>query len=329
MATKVITDGLTSIEVYNLVLSNKIARFPRNFWKEISEKELRELLIYFFEEILHWTIEDIKNKVDSYIFSKYKLGGGMFQDIFEGSPFKVVNFTYPNCIKEWELRNTPLSYWTIDRCVEATKHILEKENWTDEDIKNKPIVELFNKYGITTVYVNIFEGNVYNLINTVFPNRFKPWELPYAPKNYWNIETGVEAIKWMLEEKLNWNDEDIKKNFKRDTFREFKLEAMLNKVFDYSPFKAINMTYPGRFTEKDFNQVPRDYWTMERAIKAIKNVLDELSYEEIKKHVSVRFFIENGLRYPVEKFFYNRPFLVLDTIYPNRFNKKDFDIRRE
>ena len=40
----------------------------------------------------------------------------------------------------------------------------------------------------------------------IYPNKFKPWELKSAPNNYWNNETTLEAIKWMIEEKLKWND---------------------------------------------------------------------------------------------------------------------------
>lgn len=326
MPMKYKTEGLTSIEVYELILKGEIKQFPKGFWKNISDLELRELLIYFFEKKLHWTIDDIKNKVDSCIFRKNKLGGGMFQDIFDGSPFKVVNFAYPNKINEWELGSTPLSYWTMDKCIEVTKYILEKEKWTDENIKNKPIYELFVKYRVTTIYLTFFNGNSYELINTIYPNKFKPWELPYAPKNYWNKETGKEAVKWIIE-KEKWTDKDIKENYKYSIFEKHKLSNMLNLVFECSPFKAINETYPGKFTEEDFNNVPMNYWTKEKAIESIKSVLDKLSEDDIKKYVSVKFFIENGLRYPFLTFFSGRPFLVLSTIYPNKFNNKDFDIR--
>lgn len=319
---------LNCIEIYKLVLNGELKRFPKYFWKDISENELRELLKYFFEEVLNWSKEDIKNNIDSYIFYKYKLGGGLFQSIFNGSVFDVVDFTYPGKIREWELKNTPLKFWNLDKCIEVTKYILEKEKWTEEDIRKKPIYEVFAKYGLTTIYLTFFEGNPYTLINTIYPGKFKPWEIPNTPRHYWSRETGIEAVRWMIEEKLKWTDEDIKNKYSLKVFKKFKLVAMLNKVFDCSPFKAINAAYPGRFREEDFNNVPINYWTKEKAIKSFKNILDELSDDDIKKHVTIRFFIENGLRYPLEKYFNNRPFLVLEEIYPNRFDKKDFDIRK-
>lgn len=131
----------------------------------------------------------------------------------------------------------------------------------------------------------------------------------------------------MIEDKLKWTDEDIKKKYGYKTFTKYKLKSMLNMVFDCSPFKAINTTYPGKFKEKDFNNVPINYWTKERAISEMKALLDELTEEEIKKNVSVNFFVENGLKYPFELFFSSRPFMVIDTIYPKRFDRKDFYIR--
>lgn len=216
---------------------------------------------------------------------------------------------------------------TIEKCIEVTKYILDKEKWTDENIKSKPIYELFNRYGVTTIYVKYFNGNPYNLINTVYPDRFKPWELPYTPKNFWNVETGKLAVKWMIEDKLNWSEKDIKEKYSLKILKQFKLQAMLDMVFECSPFKAINATYPGRFKEEDFNNVPINYWTKEKAVIAIKKVLDELSEEDIKKQVTVNFFIEKGLRYPFQIFFAGKPFMVLDTIYPMRFDKNDFNIR--
>lgn len=252
-------NGLTCIEVYEMVLKNEIKQFPSRFWQDISDLELKELLKYFFETKLEWTIDDIKNNMNSYIFGEYKLSG-MAQTIFEGSPFKVVDFTYPNKIKEWELNWATLNYWTMDKCIEVTKEILKKEEWTEEDIKTKPVYELLKKYGVTTIYVSNFNGTSYNLINAIYPNKFKPWEILYAPKNYWNVETGKQAIKWMIEEKLKWTTEDIKEKYGYNIFKKFKLNGMLNAVFKSSPYKAINATYPNRFKEEDFKHVPINYW---------------------------------------------------------------------
>lgn len=98
LAEKIINSNC--IDIYELVLKGEIGRFPLHFWKDISDSELKELLKYFFEKKLKWGIDDIKKNLNAYIFSKYKLAT-MITHIFHGSPFKVVNFTYPNKIKEW------------------------------------------------------------------------------------------------------------------------------------------------------------------------------------------------------------------------------------
>ncbi|MCD3301036.1 hypothetical protein [Clostridium botulinum] len=139
----------------------------------------------------------------------------------------------------------------------------------------------------------------------------------------WKIDTGKQAVKWMLEEKLQWTDEGIKKNYGYNIFRKFNLNGMLNYVFNCSPFKAINSAYPNKFCEEDFNNVPLKYWTKERAIKSIKNFLDNFTEDEIKNNVSCKFLIENGFKYPLSAFFKNSPFAVLQTLYPNKFDKKD------
>lgn len=306
------------IDIYKLVLNNELNRFPQRFWQDISEQELRELLIYFFEKKLKWTITDIKENINNTIFAKYKLAT-MFSHIFNGSPFAVINFTYPNKIKEWELTCCPMNYWTFENCINVTEYLIEKDNWTDEDLKTRPISDLLNKYNVITIY-NKFNGSPYALINAVYPNKFKPWELLYTPKNYWNLDTGKEAVKWLLEEKLKWTDNTILKNYSYQLFKDYKLVAMLNLVFDCSPFKAISETYPGRFKEEDFNNAPMNYWNKEKAIESIKAFLDTLSDEELKTVVTVKFLKENGLSYPLERFFYNRTTLLLSTLYPKKFS---------
>lgn len=52
--------------------------------------------------------------------------------------------------------------------------------------------------------INLLYGNsAFEAINSAYPNRFKPWELNSTPKNYWTLERGIEASKWLVEIKLN------------------------------------------------------------------------------------------------------------------------------
>jgi hypothetical protein len=81
----------------------------------------------------------------------------------------------------------------------------------------------------------------------VYPGKFKRWELISVSHDYWTMETSIEATKWLIEEILELTDEDIIKKLPLSVFKENRLGGMLQKYYNFSPSKAINCAYPGRF----------------------------------------------------------------------------------
>ena len=55
-----------------------------------------------------------------------------------------------------------------------------------------------------------FNNSPYDALNSVYPNKFKLWELKKINKGIWNKEMGKEAVKWLIEEKLKFSDEEIR-----------------------------------------------------------------------------------------------------------------------
>jgi len=90
----------------------------------------------------------------------------------------------------------------------------------------------------------VFVKSPYNIINLVYPNRFKPWEFKRVPMNYWTVEIGIEAIKWLFEVKLRWSESDIKEKLSRNIFLENGLNGMLQGCFEQFYKKAIRSAYP-------------------------------------------------------------------------------------
>ena len=314
------------IEIYNSVLDGTVKRFPRYFWEDISILELKKLLKYFFEKKLEWTIKDIKNNLNIDMFYEYKLHGLLIA-MFDGSPFKLVNFVYPNKIKEWELKHAPSNFWTKDKCIEVTKYLLEKEKWTDEDIRTKSIRELFTKYGTTSI-LSTSTIDTYSLIDSIYPNKFKPCELSSCmPKNYWNVDTGKAAIKWMIEEKLMWSDEDIKENYSMKIIVQFKLAKMLKDVFDSNLFEAINSAYPNKFKPYELLGIPKNYWNIEMGKDAIKWMIEEKlmwSNEDIKENYCFKIIKQFKFEKMLKDVFNGNLFEAIDSAYPNKFKEVDF-----
>ena len=60
------------------------------------------------------------------------------------------------------------------------------------------------------MFSRVFNDSPFQALNAVYPNQFKEWELKFVPNKFWNKDTGIRATKWLIEEKLKWNEDDIK-----------------------------------------------------------------------------------------------------------------------
>jgi hypothetical protein len=201
------------------------------------------------------------------------------------------------------------------------EHILK---WSDEDIKKGLSARLFIKHKLGGPLQRVFGESPYQAINAVYPGRFKEWDLPIVPQNYWDYENAIAAIKWLIEEKLQWNDEDIKKNLTSDVFKKNRLARPFGKLFHSRPFQVLEAVYPGRFKEWELSSVSLGFWTHENAAKAVKWLIEEKlqwSEEDIKQQFSQKVFINNGLHGLLQEFFKSSPFKALDSTYPGRFNE--------
>lgn len=130
------------------------------------------------------------------------------------------------------------------------------------------------------IYKKILKGEVGR-----FPLRF--WSGPGAEEN------AKQVTKYLIEEILKWNVEDVKKNLTELVFRRNKLSGMLEYTFDRSPYKAINNAYPGIYKEWDFKAAPKHIWgnkdKRDEAIRDLlirenKSNLEELNNADFIKH---------------------------------------------
>ncbi|MDF2880157.1 MAG: hypothetical protein K0R54_714 [Clostridiaceae bacterium] len=227
----------------------EVSVVPKNYW--ILENGI-EATKWLMEEKLNWFNSNEKIKPTVSIFVKYKLGG-MLQLLFDSSPYQAINTAYPKMFEPWELGNVPLKYWTMENGINSTKWLLEvKLDWfSNKNIEIKK--ETFEKYGLVGMLDKLFKGSTYDCLNTAYPNLFKPWELCSVPKKYWTKGNAINATKWLIECKLKWSNEEVILKLRKQTFMNNGLSGMLAKVYNYSPYEAINTAYPGRFNKNDFN----------------------------------------------------------------------------
>ena len=321
-------DDIDIIEMYKEILKGTRKRFASGVWQGPNAiPNAIKVTKYLIEEKLKLTDEEIKKQLSQTLFQDNKLLG-MLQFCFNSSPYLAINTLYPKKFKEWEFKNVPINFWNKEKGIEATKWLIEEKlKLTDEELKEQLSQKLFKDNNLYGMLYNCFNSSPYQAINATYMNKFKEWEFKNVPNNFWNKEKGVEVTKWLIEEKLKLTDEELKEQLSVNLFKDNNLYNMLVKCFNDSPYQAINATYPNKFKEWEFKNVPMNFWTKENGIEATKWLIEEklnLTDEELKEQLSKKLFKDNNLYGMLNNCFNSSPYKAVNATYPNKFKPEDF-----
>ena len=266
-----------------------------SFW---NLKTAKEATIWLIEEKLKWNDDDIKEKLSANTFIKNSLTSII--SLFNGSPYLAIENAYPGKFKPWELPSVPKKNWNVKTAREATIWLIEEKlKWSDEDVRRNLSKNTFKENSLRGMLDVLFNGSPYFAIENAYPGKFKAWEFAKVPKNFWNMETAKEATMWLIEEKLKWSDEDVRRNLSQNTFKENSLRGMLDVLFNGSPYLAIDNAYPGKFKPWELPSVPKKFWNLETAKEATIWLIEEKlkwSDEDVKEKLTLNTFKENSLK---------------------------------
>ena len=150
----------------------------------------------------------------------------------------------------------PRGYWVYEDGLERAKIIVrylfnDILKYSIEDIKKKASKQVFIEHKLAGMLLVLFDNSPYDAIKNAYGDEIHIWELNCVGNNYWNLDTAREATKWLIEEKLQWTSEEVKKNIRVSTFEDNGLVGMLDRVFKYSPYKALENAYTGQYTKED------------------------------------------------------------------------------
>lgn len=297
---------LDPIEVYELVRSGKIKKFPNGFWQcDESIVYSPQITRYLIENILNWTDNDIKEKLRKITFKENKLGG-LLCSKYNDSPFAAIEDAYPEKnFHAWDFINAPNDYWKGEKGKEnaicATKWLIEEQlKWSQNEIIKKLSQDVFIENNLLGMLKKSFNSILFEAIDATYPGIFKKWEIGDHVKNgYWNKNDGILAVKWLIENHLKWSDTEIKEKYSKQIYKDNNLYGMIQSCFNSSPFLAINSTYPNRFKEWELPHVPRKFWNLnENCINATKWLIEEklkIDIPTAKQILSKRHFKENNL----------------------------------
>ena len=304
---------------------------PQGYWNNIDNGI--NATKWLVETKLQLSEKELKEQLSLNLFKKYGLSG-MLQYCFNDSPYKAITLSYPERnYQPWEFNIVPKGYWNnIDNGINAIKWLIEtKLQLSEKELKEQLSLNLFKKYGLSSMLQYCFNDSPYKAIALSYPERnYKPWEFNQVPRSYWgDINNGINATKWLIETKLQLNEDELKEQLSANLFKENGLGGMLQYCFNSSPYEAINTTYPERnYKPWEFNQVPQGYWdNINNGISATKWLIEtklQLNEYELREQLSKKLFKENGLYGMLQYCFNYSPYDAINTAYPNKFKKSDF-----
>lgn len=238
---KLDVEVLSPLEVYECVLNGTLKRFPYGY---VSAPNMKEILRYVILEKLKLSREDICKKLSYVFLRKYKLGGSRLA--FNSSIFTLITYCFPEYdIKYWELNKVEDAFWEKEQNrKEFMLWVAKKENIRLDNLDDlkKFDVELVQKYGGNRARKY---GGMYELIKLVAEIDVKEWQVIKMP--VWTEEKAINAVKWLIEEKLCWTKEKVKESISAKIFYDNDLGGMLKNYCYNSPIKALNLAYPNEY----------------------------------------------------------------------------------
>lgn len=250
-------------------------------------------------------------------------------DLIYKSPSEIYDL-----LLQGKIRQFPRYFWEGEEgkknAGEVTRHLFENIlKWTDEEIEEKYSKKILQENKLQGMCKHVFSDKIYDAIENAYPEKFKTWDF----KNnlpHWDLDKGIKATKWLIEEHLQWSDEDIKNNLTQEIFFTNELRGMLDMCFNKSPYEAINHAYPGKYKAWEICRVvPMGYWTLENRIMATKWLIEEklkLSPETDLCKVTYDDFKNNRLSGMLSSKLKGTYLLALTEAYPEFYEKNKKEV---
>ena len=163
-------EKMSAVEIYKLVLTRKIKKFPNGFWKKPeAKKNSKEIVMFLIEDILNWDINKFVSSAIERVLADNKLTG-MFQLVYDSTSFKLVDYMFPGKYNPWDLVQAPNGYWNDETAKKALNWLfIEKLKWNLEDVEQNLTLEIFIDNGLQGMLVTLFRGSPYLAAKVIYP----------------------------------------------------------------------------------------------------------------------------------------------------------------
>ena len=164
---------------------------------------------------------------------------------------------------------------------------------------------------IIEVYKLLLEGHI-----TRFPTGV--WEQPEA------IENSIKCTKYLIEEVLSWDLEDVKSKIRMSVFNKYKLAGMMQKLYRNSPYEVLSLLYPNQFMPWELHEAPTKIWHDKKnrllAMDWLINTKLKWSREDIINKYNNQVLIDNNLGGLLSEGGKGSSFALLNEFMEGEFN---------
>lgn len=216
------------------------------------------------------------------------------------------------------IQTFPNGFWSslsneegVRVAIELIRYLIDDLlNYTREDILFNIDKEFILNNKLWTPCKLYFGKSAIRYVMVAYPDKYRPYEFLNSriPQGFWkNKNNRIEAVRWLIEDKLGWNIDEVKDNFNRTVLSENglgTLEAIYSNSYD-----ILNEVYPQKINiwELKKSSVPTGYWEKKNnRIKAIKWMVEErlkFTKEQILHEIELKHFYDNGLSTLISKYY--------------------------
>ncbi|HOB90193.1 MAG TPA: hypothetical protein PLN18_01025 [Candidatus Colwellbacteria bacterium] len=221
-------------------------------------------VVWCLMELLGIRTEQAPKKINYGTFVKYGLSRYLWV-FFNNSPYRALRYAYPE-LKAKDMKKRPNNYWKGERgkrkAVEELREILLSSGYGERDYPLVVNHDFIVDHGLSFPLQTMYGSSPFLFLDAVFPGRFHPWEMATTPK-YWfeSDDRAIAATKWLVEEVLgfdipNLDEKEIWRRrigvkIRRSDFDDNGLRGLISQ-FGNSPKRLLELAYPGKFQEWDF-----------------------------------------------------------------------------
>ena len=260
------------------------ARFPHGFFRgQLGEARLAQLVRVVLTRDAGIPVDEIPTRLTADALGELGLAAPLSTACGQ-SPFGAAELAWPGRWHPWEFGAVPNRFWSgpdgKDNGCRAIRWLVEEKlALTVDALPSVSLDSLFADNGLSGL-LKAFDGSAIQAVVATYPDRFSPWDFRGSRYDEARRESVLEKIRALFE---GVPEEEIPKRASKKLFKQHGLESDITKLFDGSPWMAVNAAFPERFQRWQFSS-GRHIWSGDDRIEHLTEATRWLVEKRLELH---------------------------------------------